>query len=342
MGRRDASISRDIVKDTGLIEALQRYVEVSARLMHDIDTRLSKKVGAGQPVIVWGTGELTAKLLADTALGRANIEAFVDSNPVNQGGRLHGRAHPGAGDADVRIAADRRGLDPSLPVDRSGDPRARPPESDRRLDGACVKPHISVLTPCYNEEGNVEPLYERIRAVFDALPEYSYEHLFIDNASTDGPWTDPARARGARPATSRSSSTRVTFGHVRSPYHALLQCRGDAVDRHGRRPAGSAGADPGVPREVARRLQGRARRQGGERGIGGDVRDPQDRLRVIDRLSEVKQVRNNTGFGLYDQAFVRRAAPAAGSVSVLPRHRGGARLSLCHDSLPPAAARPAA
>jgi SAM-dependent methyltransferase len=90
MAARDRAASPAIVRDGKLVRALQAYVGVSSRLMHDIDERLSRKVGGGQPVIVWGTGELTAKLLADTALGRANIQAFVDSNPVNQGGRLHG------------------------------------------------------------------------------------------------------------------------------------------------------------------------------------------------------------------------------------------------------------
>lgn len=90
MATRDATVSPSIVKDTALRQALLDYIEVSARVMRDIDARLSREVAAGQPVIVWGTGELTAKLLADTALGAANIEAFVDSNPINQGGRLHG------------------------------------------------------------------------------------------------------------------------------------------------------------------------------------------------------------------------------------------------------------
>ena len=44
---------------------------------------------------------------------------------------------------------------------------------------------ITVLTPCYNEEQNVEPLYEAVRTIFAGLPQYRYEHLFIDNASTD-------------------------------------------------------------------------------------------------------------------------------------------------------------
>ena len=44
---------------------------------------------------------------------------------------------------------------------------------------------ITVLTPCYNEADNVQALYDRVRAVFQPLDEYTYEHLFIDNASTD-------------------------------------------------------------------------------------------------------------------------------------------------------------
>ena len=52
-------------------------------------------------------------------------------------------------------------------------------------DAPATRRLISVLTPCYNEEANVEALYERVRAVFAKLDGYRYEHLFIDNASTD-------------------------------------------------------------------------------------------------------------------------------------------------------------
>jgi len=44
---------------------------------------------------------------------------------------------------------------------------------------------ISILTPCFNEEGNVENVYRQVNEVFKTLPEYNYEHIFIDNASTD-------------------------------------------------------------------------------------------------------------------------------------------------------------
>ncbi len=44
---------------------------------------------------------------------------------------------------------------------------------------------ISIVTPCFNEEANIEQLYKRVKAVVDGIPQYSYELIFIDNASTD-------------------------------------------------------------------------------------------------------------------------------------------------------------
>ena len=41
---------------------------------------------------------------------------------------------------------------------------------------------ISVVTPCYNEEDNVEKVYKQVKAVFDSFDGYTYEHIFIDNA----------------------------------------------------------------------------------------------------------------------------------------------------------------
>ena len=44
---------------------------------------------------------------------------------------------------------------------------------------------ISVVTPTYNEEENIEEVYKRVKAVFEKSGRYNYEHIFIDNASTD-------------------------------------------------------------------------------------------------------------------------------------------------------------
>ena len=44
---------------------------------------------------------------------------------------------------------------------------------------------ISVISACYNEEGNIEHAQERVQKVFANL-DYDYELIFVDNASTDG------------------------------------------------------------------------------------------------------------------------------------------------------------
>src|SRR5204862_2252106 len=89
-------------------------------------------------------------------------------------------------------------------------------------------PRVTILTPCFNEADNVRDLYERVRAVFDALGEYRYGHLFIDNASTDGTDAILRTIAASDPNVKVILNTR-NFGHIRSPYHALLQCDGDAV-----------------------------------------------------------------------------------------------------------------
>ena len=46
---------------------------------------------------------------------------------------------------------------------------------------------ITVVTPCFNEELNVQECYEAVRNLFaNELAAYRREHIFCDNASTDG------------------------------------------------------------------------------------------------------------------------------------------------------------
>ena len=91
-----------------------------------------------------------------------------------------------------------------------------------------LKKKISVFTPCYNEQGNVRLLIEAIQKIFDNLPQYTYEHVFIDNCSTD------STANILREIASINKNVKVilnvrNFGHVRSPYYGLMQGYGDAV-----------------------------------------------------------------------------------------------------------------
>lgn len=67
-----------------------KYIERSTSLLASIDNRIREALPTSAEVIVWGAGQLTLKLLAETCLADANVVAFVDSNPVHQGKRLAG------------------------------------------------------------------------------------------------------------------------------------------------------------------------------------------------------------------------------------------------------------
>jgi polyisoprenyl-phosphate glycosyltransferase len=87
---------------------------------------------------------------------------------------------------------------------------------------------ITVTTPCFNEEGNVEQLYEAVRAIFDKIGKYDYEHIFIDNASSD--CTQEILKRiAARDKRVKVIINMRNFGVWRSPVHALFQARGAAI-----------------------------------------------------------------------------------------------------------------
>ena len=85
---------------------------------------------------------------------------------------------------------------------------------------------ISIITPCFNESENINELSNRIAVVMQKLP-YEYEHIYIDNASTDD------TVSKIKLITQHDSRVKLivnsrNFGHIRSPYYAVLQSTGDA------------------------------------------------------------------------------------------------------------------
>ena len=95
---RVAGAPQPIEKDELLRPALDGYIRASADRMRRLDETIRRALDRHLSVIVWGTGQLTMKLLAETCLREAAIEAFVDGNPVNQGKELLGRKVIGGGD----------------------------------------------------------------------------------------------------------------------------------------------------------------------------------------------------------------------------------------------------
>jgi glycosyltransferase involved in cell wall biosynthesis len=92
-----------------------------------------------------------------------------------------------------------------------------------------ARPLISVVTPCFNEEANVEECHASLRQVFErSLPDCDFEHIFCDNASTDS--TVEVLRRVARgDATVRVVVNARNYGPFRSTFNALKYARGDAI-----------------------------------------------------------------------------------------------------------------
>lgn len=86
----DPSPPTILLKDELLCRQIYSYIEYSKNMLSMIDQKLQKIIIEYPLIIVWGTGQLVMKLLSETALARANISAFVDSNPSIQGQLLNG------------------------------------------------------------------------------------------------------------------------------------------------------------------------------------------------------------------------------------------------------------
>ena len=88
---------------------------------------------------------------------------------------------------------------------------------------------ISVVTPCFNEQDNVGPCAETVRAIFEReLPGYDFEHVFCDNASTDAT-PGVLRDLAARDPRVKVILNARNVGPFRSAFNAILATRGDAV-----------------------------------------------------------------------------------------------------------------
>jgi glycosyltransferase involved in cell wall biosynthesis len=90
---------------------------------------------------------------------------------------------------------------------------------------------ISIISPCYNEEENVETCYNAVLALFapgGALARHEREHIFSDNASQDGTVEILRRLAAKDPAMKVILNAR-NFGPFRSNFNALRYATGDAI-----------------------------------------------------------------------------------------------------------------
>ena len=90
-----------------------------------------------------------------------------------------------------------------------------------------MKKLISIVTPTFNEEDNIKELCKSIASELKKT-NYDYEHIIIDNSSTDNT-TEILRDLAKQDKNIKVIINSRNFGHVRSPVHGLLQSKGDAA-----------------------------------------------------------------------------------------------------------------
>lgn len=165
-----------------------------------------------------------------------------------------------------------------------------------------MKKIISIVTPCYNETDNIDELALRIRNVM-SVQNYLYEHIIIDNYSTDGT-REKLRILAENDHKIKIILNARNFGHIRSPYYGLLQAKGDACVL-----IASDLQDPPemIPDFIEKWESGykivmAVKPESDESKLMFYIR--KSYYRMISKISETPLISNATGAGLFDKKII--------------------------------------
>ena len=162
---------------------------------------------------------------------------------------------------------------------------------------------LSIVSGCYNESGNAEELVVRLTKVMETLPQYDYEQIVIDNASTDGTQEILRKLASKNPRLKVILNAR-NFGHVRSPYHGMLQASGDAVIYL----ASDLQEPPELIPDFIKQWE-----QGAKAVVGIKNSSAESAIffavrrlyyGLVEKLADTRTIQNFTGFGLYDRTII--------------------------------------
>ncbi|MBQ9926603.1 MAG: glycosyltransferase family 2 protein [Lachnospiraceae bacterium] len=164
---------------------------------------------------------------------------------------------------------------------------------------------ITIVVPTYNEELNIQNIYERVNELFqNQLKEYEMELLFIDNASKD------STRKLIEELTQKDKRVQAifnatNFGFSKSSFYGLTQAEGDA--------AVLMYADMQDPPEVIPRMV-----EEWEKGhrivVGIKSKSRESKImyfvrsiyyKLLTKISETEHIEHFDGFGLYDASFIK-------------------------------------
>lgn len=163
---------------------------------------------------------------------------------------------------------------------------------------------ISITIACFNEEGNVANIAKEVSDLFNnQLSNYDYEIIFIDNDSQDRT-REILRQICSENKKIKAIFNAKNFGQFNSPYYCMLQASGDCVI--------AMACDFQDPVELIPEFV-KAWEEGYKIAIGVKEESYEGfilkRLKkiyydMIDKFSNIKQIKMFTGFGLYDRSFI--------------------------------------
>jgi dolichol-phosphate mannosyltransferase len=163
-----------------------------------------------------------------------------------------------------------------------------------------TKPLLSIVTPCFNEEDNINELYKRVHETISTIGKYRFEIIFIDNNSSDNT-VNKLKEIAHKDARVKIIVNTRNFGHIRSPYYGILQSKGLATIY--------LASDLQDPPEVIPQFI--SEWEGGYKLVMATKPTSEGSplthflrksyYRLLDRISDISIVQNSTGFGLYDK-----------------------------------------
>ena len=163
---------------------------------------------------------------------------------------------------------------------------------------------LSIVLPCFNEEGNVKKISDDIIKLFDdKLKNYNYEILFIDNDSKDRT-REIIRGICKKNKKVKAIFNVKNFGQFNSPYYGLLHSSGNATIL--------MASDFQDPVEIIPQFV-KAWEEGYKIAIGVRTTSTDGFILrtikkiyydLIKKFSDVDQIKMFTGFGLYDKDFI--------------------------------------
>lgn len=163
---------------------------------------------------------------------------------------------------------------------------------------------ITIVIPTYNEEENINLIYNRVKKIFDEeLNRYKFNILFVDNCSTDAS-RNIIRTLAKEDRCVQYIFNVKNFGFSRSTFYGLTQAKGDC--------AVLLFADMQDPPELITNFV--EEWENGYKVVAGIKNKSQENKFMywirkcyyyfINKIVDIQHIEQFTGFGLYDRSVI--------------------------------------